>query len=231
MHRSRNRQATSRKRPRAAAAKPVHGAKNRPPLPGLPAALPPAFPREIVIPPRRGAVALAIELPAAQPKAPAKPRAAPKRRKKPAQRRRKAAIKPRAAPPPVIALPHLPEPLTQQASEPAIDLAAWSALAPVPEPVSEPLPRARALAVPRGEGLLGALADWLGSQARLLWRKLGSARPARRRFRPQTPLRSARREGDELARLKAENEHLRGQLEALLALQSGAGGNRATSPA
>jgi hypothetical protein len=153
----------------------------------------------------------------APPRLAKKQRTAAKRKSKPAEKRSKAAVKPRAAAP-VIALPHRHEPLTQ----PGIDLAAWSALVPRLPP-DEPLPRARALAVPRKGGLLVAVADWLGSHTRQLWRSLsGPKRPA--------PKRRAARSEDELLRLRAENERLRHQLEALLALQTGAADSRTASP-
>jgi hypothetical protein len=187
----------------------MHNARNRQAAKLRPAQ---AFPADVTIPPHRGASTRSVELPPlARPAcpAPAKKRAAPKRRKKPAQRRRKAAAKP-----PVIALPQQSEPL----AEPGIDLAAWLALPP-PQPAA-PLPRARVLAVQRGDSLLDALALWLGSRTRQLWRRLN-----------RIELRQTARPGDEVLRLRAENERLRLQLEALLALQSGAGGSQAVSTA
>jgi hypothetical protein len=163
----------------------------------------PVFPVEVVIPPHRGASLRSVELPPPAAKPPSRPdksRAAPKRRKK-QQRRRKVVVKT----PSVIALPQRSEPLT----EPAIDIAAWSALAP-PQP-TEPLPRSRALAVQRGGGLLDMLALWLGTRTLTLWRRLG-----------QLELPRVGRSDTELLRLRAENERLRLQLEALLVLQSSA---------
>ncbi len=191
----------------------------------------PAFPADVVIPPHRGASPCSVAMPlppAKTPTRPAKSRAAPKRKKKPAQRRRKAAGKPRAAVP-VIALPHRDEPLT----EPAIDLAAWSALAP-PQPDPAPaLPQNRALAPYRSGGLLVAVADWLGSRTQQLLRRLGEHQRSapQRTIRLGLTLRRRARPEDELQRLRAENERLRHQLEALLAMQSGASGNQAASPA
>lgn len=191
----------------------------------------PAFPADVVIPPHRGASPCSVEMPPPPAKAathPAKSRAAPKRKKKPAQRRRKAAGKPRAAVP-VIALPHRDEPLTES----AIDLAAWSALAP-PQPGPAPaMLQNRALAPYRSGGLLVAVADWLGSRTQQLLRRLGELqRPApQRTIRLGLTLRPRARPDDELQRLRAENERLRHQLDALLTMQSGASGKQADSPA
>jgi hypothetical protein len=191
MHNTRNRQA----------------AKVRPPQ---------AFPADVVIPPHRGSSPCVIEMPpplvrAAAPVRPAPKRKAAKRKKKAVQRRRKVAAKP-----PVIALPQRSEPLALP--EPAIDIAAWSALAP-PQP-AQPLPRSRAVALHRSGGMLDALAVWLGTRTWQLWRRLG-----------RLELRRSAQGNAELQRLRAENERLRLQLEALLALQTGAGGSQAPSPA
>jgi hypothetical protein len=200
-----------------------------------------AFPVDIVIPldlgknPRRLALPKPCEAAAAESARPAKKkRTAAKGKKKPAVQRRKAATKPRAwkplakplATPAVIALPHLPEPLVE--SEAAIDLATWLALAP-PQSAPEPLPRSRAPALHRSGGLIGALADWIGARTQQLWRTISRLDRQRPRFRPSLPLRRSAQDAAELAKLKAENERLRLQLEALMALQTGAA-ERATIP-
>ncbi len=164
-----------------------------------------------------------------------KKRAAAKRKQAPVKHRAKTNGKPpqtATATPAVIALPYCPEPLVE--ADPAIDLAAWSALAPL-APATTPLPRNRALAHRRGSGLLTAIANWLGSRAQLGWRKLEQTRfeatPTRKWRLGKLAFKRGPDPDDELLRLRAENERLRLQLEALLALQSGVGGNQAHIPA
>ena len=159
-----------------------------------------------------------------------KKRASPKRKQAPTPRRAKSAGKTRratTATPAVIALPYLPEPLVTP--EPAIDLAAWSALAPPGSP--SPLPRNRALAPTRSGGLLGAIADWLGGRVRQTLRRIGQFNlpPGPSLLQRLTPQRRVAPDA-ELLRLRTENEHLRLQLEALLALQTGSGSHQVHSP-
>ena len=68
--------------------------------------------------------------------------------------------------------------------------------------------QSRALAVVRPAGLLGAIGSWLNLRAQGLWRQLGTGPDPRDRA--------------EIRRLRAENSHLKAQLEAFAALQAGA---------
>jgi hypothetical protein len=175
-----------------------HASTQRPSVPGKP----PAFPAEVTVPPHRGAVSTAIDLPAPAPElerlfALTKAKPASKKRK-PAALRRKAQRKAKATgkPPrrgPRITTPALP-------------------LNQVPEPLVTPLPRNRAPALVRRGAVLDQIADWLKGRARLLWDRLGgvpSVRPAPRRTRPG-------KEAEELRRLRAENQRLKRQLAALV---------------
>lgn len=136
----------------------------------------------------------------------------PTQRRKSARKRKgkvRRAVAPVIALPQLITLPQREEPLVTGEGGAPMDLAVWSALPPrdpeafAPEPVAPSA--SRALAPYRGEGLLVALADWLGSRALGLWRQL--AAPGRQR------------RVDELARLRRENARLRRQLEFLRALE------------
>ncbi|MDE2597575.1 MAG: hypothetical protein KGL44_11925 [Sphingomonadales bacterium] len=168
-----------------------------------------AFPPDVAIAPHRGAVPTASAIPGPSPKP--KPKAQPKRSKR-AAKAKSPAVTAKAqrattgiTPPPVIALPPRAEPLVAE-GHPA------------------PLPRNRAPAPLRKEGLPGLIAQWLGSRARTLQ---GLLTPAPKRAAPARP-------SDEIARLRAENARLRSenarvrsenerlklQIEALLALQA-----------
>lgn len=172
------------------------------------------FPADVLVPPRRGASLRSVELPAAAvaaapPKPKRKPR--PKRPPKPKPAKRHKAAKPPS--PPVaqaIPLPRLPEPLTvHAAAPPAAPLAPLPRLphAPPPRGPVRPLPRRRTLAPWRPAGLAAQIGQWLLGRSRKLAALLAA--------RVADPAPAA-----ELARLRAENERLRLQIEALLALKS-----------
>ncbi len=173
-----------------------------------------SFPADVLIPPHRGAVSRSVELttlapPPAKPKRKSKPKRAPKPK---ATKRQKA--KPAAPAAPVIALPAWPEALVTMAhAAPAAPLAPPPRL-PLPPPQQQPargpmrpLPRRRTLAPWRPGGLAAQIGFWLRERSRLL---AGLLTPRR----SQTPAPEA-----ELALLRAENERLRLQIEALLALR------------
>ncbi|WP_140420579.1 hypothetical protein [Novosphingobium sp. B 225] len=217
MHNARNRRAaTLPKRP----AKPpamAHAAMGgqvpsfllRPVEPPAPALR--GFPADVLIPPHRGAMARAISL--AEPvTATAKPKRKPKAKRPPKlAKRKKAAAKSAAVP--VIALPNRPEPLVAlDAAPPSAPLAPLPRLpltpsiAPAQVPL-RPLPRRRTLAPWRPAGLAAQIGAWLLGRSRKLAALL-APRPGHRPAADQ-----------ELARLRAENERLRLQIEALLALR------------
>lgn len=224
-----------------AAAPPVPTARPALPPAQAPAFLlraPQAFPADVIIPPHRGAVTQELAAPAAaapEPPAlfavPEKP-AAPPRKKKAAAKRRKPAKRvravkgrgakktgtatPSAAVAPthgetIFAMPPLAEPLVDDRT-------------PMPREV-QPLPRSRALARPPRGGMLGAIAQWIGSG--LIWLIESGPRPAPAKGMAPRQRAQQRASTDEMARLRAENENLRLQLEALLALQE----RRSAAPA
>lgn len=189
MHNQRNR--------RAAAPKPARAKAKA-------LAIAPAFPAEITIPPHRGAIGKAVELPRPEPSVaalfavpqPAKSKA-PAKKRKPAALRRKAQRKAKATGKPPRRGPKL--------EAPAIPLTAAA------EPLVTPLPRHKAPAPYRPGGVLSAVADWLRHKGLGLWDRLGgvpTARPAPRRARLSP-------EAEELRRLRAENVRLKRQLQAL----------------
>ncbi len=210
MHDSRNRRAASpRPAPRPSA--PIAGEPpdilaRKPDPPGPP---PRIFPADVPVPPHRGAVARTVDL-APLPAAAQAPAKVPTRRKKapagakqPRKAKSAAAARQIGAPrpsgqkvttPPAIALPHLAEPL----------------VTPDPAVAQRPLPRHRALAPQRPTGLAAQIAWWLQGRAQTLSRLLAPRRKPVRRAAGQSP---------ELVRLRQENERLRAQLEALLALR------------
>ncbi len=162
----------------------------------------PSFPAEIAIPPHRGAVSKAIELPRPQPTLEqlfaVPPRAEPAAKKrKPAALRRKAQRKAKATGKPPRRGPKL--------IPPAIPLGQAN------EPLVTPLPRSEAPVVYRPGSLIDQVAAWLSDRGRALWDRLGgvpTARPAPRRARLS-------KEAEELRRLRAENQRLKRQLAAL----------------
>lgn len=109
--------------------------------------------------------------------------------------------------PPVIALPDLAEPLVVAVPEPA----------PVPPPVADLLPRARALALHRPGGFLALLSHWLDESGRRVDRFLARRRKSAK-ARPAVPAPAAP-VVSEVDRLRAENEALKQQLDSLLAVQ------------
>jgi hypothetical protein len=132
---------------------------------------------------------------------PKKAKSAP--RKRPAARRSVAKAKPKAAKPRKKALAAAPPP-----PEAAITPEQLLITAP-----TSPLPRNASLAPWRKAGLFGLIGSWLRIAARQT--TTGFAAGIRRKKRGATgpvPL-------DEVAELRAENEQLRKQLQALLALQ------------
>ena len=167
-----------------------------------------SFPADVLIPPHRGAMARSVDL--AVPPTPTPPRAKPKRKPRP-KRAGKAARKVRVkvAEVPVIALPARPEPLVAlEASPSPAPLAPppRRPMAPPPRLPLAPLPRRRTLAPWRPAGLAAQLGQWLQGRAAALARRFAVT--------TQQPDSAA-----ELARLRAENERLRLQIEALLALR------------
>lgn len=115
--------------------------------------------------------------------------------------------------PPVILLPDRSEPLVIAAPEPAVIAAARI-----------PLPRSRAVALPGSGGLLGLFSRWLDESGRRVDRFLAQRRRARlaraAAYVPSTaPAANPSPTPNELDRLRAENEALRRQVEALLAVQ------------
>lgn len=158
------------------------------------------FPVAVALPPQRGALVRAIDLPlppaalapmalasAAAPLVamPARPAAAkPSRRQAP---KRKAAkrksVKPKLTAIAAITLPSQPEPLVTSG---------------------------RALVPYRADGLMGQLSHWLTGRASQLWQRLGGPRQTR----PGLAQSAAK-----IRQLRAENARLKAQLEALLALQ------------
>ncbi len=215
MHNARNRRAATkakRTRPSPLPAPTAMGGKV-PSFPLCPAE-PPAqealrsFPADVLIPPHRGAMARSVDL--IVPLAPAAPRAKPKRKPRP-KRVGKGARKVRGkvAEVPAIALPARPEPLVAlEASPSPAPLAPppRRPLVPPPRLPLAPLPRRRTLAPWRPAGLAAQLGQWLQGRAAALARRL-----ARAAQRPDSLA--------ELARLRAENERLRLQIDALLALR------------
>ena len=161
------------------------------------------FPIAVALPPQRGALVRAIDLPLPQvalnPAAlastaephfagPARPPAAkPSRRKAP---KRKTAKRKPAKPK-----------LTATAAIAAI------ALPSQPEPL---VTSGRALVPYRADGLIGQLSHWLTGRASQLWQRLGGPRQTR----PGLAQSAAK-----IRQLRAENARLKAQLEALLALQ------------
>jgi hypothetical protein len=183
----------------------------------------PAFPADIRVPLHRGAVSYSIDhiysaataTAIAQPGPPAKSDKSAKPKKPAAKRTRPAKRtaakrKPEAATQRAVPMPAIPLP---QAPEPTAELDAIF-------PPRQPLPRHRA-PVPYGSGgLLGQLTSWLRDRSRRAALLLfpPAAPPKRKvRARERTKL-----PPDEVTRLRAENERLRRQLEALLALQAAA---------
>lgn len=214
MHNARNRRAATRAkrtRPPPLPAPSAMGGK----IPSflLSPAEPPAeralrsFPADVLIPPHRGAMARSIDL--AIPPSPAAPLAKPKRKPRPKRTGKSARKVPaRTAEVPVIALPARPEPLVAlQASPSPAPLAPppRRPVAPTPRLPPTPLPRRRTLAPWRPAGLAAQLGQWLQGRAAALARHFAAT--------TQQPDNAA-----ELARLRAENERLRRQIEALLAL-------------
>lgn len=162
----------------------------------------PAFPPEVAIPPHRGPVSTAIELPRPEPAleqlftVPAKPKP-PVKRRKPAAQRRKAQRTAKATGKPARRGPKI--------APPAIPLGQ------AVEPLVAPLPKSRAPALYRQGTVLDQVAGWLKGRARTLWDRLGgipTARPAPRRARLS-------KEAEELRRLRAENTRLKRQLAML----------------
>lgn len=192
-------------------------------------AAPPAFPTDLILPPRRGAVITAASWPVitmavadapgdalviAAP--PAKIASAPVPRGKRAKRRARKAGKPQArhnqhSPKsiPALTLPPVPEPLVQQiapaepAPEPKVIVAPPGEI--LLDPVA-PLPRARSLVPARRQGLVDVIAWVLRDSGRRL------ARWSARRHK-------AREEQAEIARAARERLALQSQLEALAALR------------
>jgi len=197
----------------------------------------PVLPPDISIPPPMGVPIVSLSLlpivqaeaeaallapPAESPPKPrqkAKPKGPAKRAAKPAARKRtrrkpapRKAVKPKAvasrrppaaakiAEPPAIPLPDLSTPFAEPATAPA--------------PLA-PLPRKASLTHYRKGGLIEAIGFWLRTTARRAKAKLGASKVL---ARPAEPA------GGEstLEELKAENERLRRQLEALLALSDAA---------
>ena len=217
MHTTRNRRATAKpKRTKPPTVPAPHAMGGKVPSFLLRPVDPPAaaplrsFPADVLIPPHRGAIARSIEL--AGPVSVATPGFTPKAKRKPRPKRPgKAARKvpARLAEVPVIALPARPEPLVALEASPSP-----APLAPPPRrPIAlpphgpiTPLPRRRTLAPWRPAGLAAQLGQWLRDRAAALSRRVAAT--------------SAQAPPDvELARLRAENEHLRLQIEALLALR------------
>ena len=178
---------------------------------------PPQFPGDVAIPLHRGASLKTVELPVFKSAVPARVAAQPlfalperesserlrtpakaKRRKAPAKRRKASgkmrsvkAPKPRPSPAEALAIFALP-----QRAEPLV----------IPPPAPQ-VKQSRALAVVRPAGLLGAIGSWLTSRTQGLWRQLGTGPDPRDRT--------------EIRRLRAENAHLRAQLEMFAVLQAG----------
>ena len=105
-----------------------------------------------------------------------------------------------------IAPPDSPPHTTPQPSEPASASPSRVAAEPL---LITPLPRNAALAPYRKPGLFGLIGSWLRLAARRPKLPVNLRRPARKDGQPR----------DDLAALKAENEKLRRQIEALLTLQ------------
>lgn len=217
MHTTRNRRATAklkRTRPPAVPAAGAMGGKVpsfllRPIDPPAVVALR-SFPADVLIPPHRGAITRSIELAVAPPATAPIPKAKAKRKprpKRPGKAARKAPAK--LAEVPVIALPARPEPLVALEASPSP-----APLAPPPRrPIAlpphgpiAPLPRRRTLAPWRPAGLAAQLGQWLRDRAAALTRRVAATSAL---APPEV----------ELVRLRAENERLRLQIEALLALR------------
>ena len=115
------------------------------------------------------------------------------------------------SPPEQVAGPPEPAILRPRASEPLV-----SAAAPAPDDRT-PLPRAASLAPYRKGGFLALITFWLRDTGR--WMTGSKARP-KKRTRKTAATRPAPRP-NELALLRAENERLRLQLEALMAMRAG----------
>lgn len=190
-------------------------AKSRPPSArSVKSTAPPQFPGDIAIPLHRGASLKAVDLPipkvavparvAAQPLFALPEREPPERLRTPAKaKRRKAPAKRRKASGKIRSV-KAPKPRPS----PAEALAAF-ALPQRAEPlvIAPCAEQSRALAVVRPAGLLGAIGSWLTSRAQGLWQQLGTGPDPRDRA--------------EIRRLRAENSHLKAQLEMFAALQAG----------
>ena len=170
-----------------------------------------SFPADVVVPPRRGAMARSVDIVVPPLAAPAKPKRKPRPKRVPkpkaAKRHKAAQDAPQIAK--AIPLPQLPEPLVAlQTSPPNAPLAPLPRLPITPPPRGplRPLPRRRTLTPWRPAGLAAQIGQWLIGRSRAL-----AALLAPRRADPAP--------AEELARLRAENERLRLQLEALLALR------------
>lgn len=164
----------------------------------------PAFPMDLTVPPRRGAVITATPWPAVTPKkevATVSPSARPQppRGKRAKRRARKAAHGPAHIPAlaPALTLPSVLEPLV----EPVI-------LSPCDDPLDTvlPLPRARSLVPTRRQGLVDVVAYILRDSGRRL------ARWSARRHK-------SREDKAEMIRAEREWRSLQLQLEALAALR------------
>lgn len=216
LHNRRNRLAAAPHQPAARPALPPDQAPAF--LLKAPPRVPQAFPGDVVIPPHRGAVSedhVLADAPPALFTVPERPAAPPPRKKKATAKRRKPPKRTRAIKGAKAAARRKPASARANAGETII-----FAMPPRAEPLVDdrtpmplqPLPRSRALARAPHGGLLGAIAEWIGSG--LLWLIESGPRPAP----AKGPSRAQRQRGDELKRLREENESLRLQLEALLAL-------------
>lgn len=208
------------------------------------------FPPDIVIPPPGGTSAIPLipamleaaeaeaglilrePEPAAKPRKAAKRKPAAKRARKPAARKTAAPKKPARKPAARKARPKASasasarrEAATEKlAAALAVKLAETPAI-PLPDlstplarttaaPVA-PLPRKASLAHYRKGGLIEAIGFWLRSAGRRFKAKLGASKALAETAKPVSPER-------QIEELKAENERLRRQLDALLALSDAA---------
>ncbi len=154
-----------------------------------------AFPSDVALPPHRGAIARMIDqpLPPAALASAAAPLFAMPARPAAAKSARRKTPKRKAA--------------KRKTAKPKLIRAAAITLPDQPEPL---VTSGHALVPYRADGLMGQLSHWLTGRIAQAWNRLGGQRQSRP---------GSTQSALKMRQLRAENAHLKAQLEALLALQ------------